>query len=264
MRKSEFVNKKNEGPNKVLNQDYLPQIKKVWEDCGYDPDYLLTEHNGFYNVLEDYHKSKSELKKMRPDRRGIHPYGEDFIEDYQFMVKEDVQTYRRLYNIARLNFCGFYCVEQHRYFTQDEVARYAEWMLENTWCSRDSYTRGFNENNSYFFELQNKYDAILGKYTAIMCNIAALLIATDMTQYLEEKKLYRAHVKKENVRKFIRHGPYAGQIFDPESMQYRKVEDFAEFAHCIHTQYWFHDPSKGYHKDAPYKWDADVPHLDRL
>lgn len=264
MRKSEYLNKKNESPNKVLNQDYLPMIKKAWEEYGYDPDYLLTEHDGFYNILEDYHKSKNELKKMRPNRKGVTPFREENLDDYQFMVQEDIATYRRLYDYAKLNFCGFYDVEHHRYFSQDEVACYARWFFENSWRSREDYTQGFSENNSYFYELCRKYDALLDKYTAIMCNVAALLIAIDVTQYLDEKKLYHAHIKKENVRKFVKYGSYAGQIFDPEKMEYRKVKDFKEFTHFIHTRYWFHDPSKGYHKDAPYKWDADVPRLDDL
>ena len=70
----------------------------------------------------------------------------------------------------------------------------------------------------------------------------------------------------QRIQKLTRIGVIKGTqfIFDPEKMEYRKVKDFKEFTHFIHTRYWFHDPSKGYHKDAPYKWDADVPRLDDL
>ena len=64
---------------------------------------------------------------------------------------------------------------------------------------------------------------------------------------------------EKNKDKYLVYGPFVGQIYDTETKCYRKPKNFEEFTHYLHTRYWFNDPSKGYHINAPYKWDKDVP-----
>lgn len=262
MRKSEYLQQQVQP--RTLNPEYLHEIAKVWNLYGYSADYLLDENNSFYNVLEDYHKSKREQKEMSSDKKGKVSFSGEHIDDYRFMVKEDISVFWTLFKYAKLDFCGFYDVNNSRYFTQDEVARYAEWFISNNWCSLESFFEGYEKGGSLFNEREKEYCSILDKYTAFMCNIAALLIALDVSQYLDEKKVSGKTITEKNVTEFVKYGPYAGQVFDPEKMAYRKVRNFDDFAYAIHTQFWFHDPAKGYHTKARYKWNPDVPALDEL
>ena len=124
MRKSEYIKQQASlTPTRVLKDEFLPEIKKVWVQHGYDPDYLLDETDNFYNVLEDFFKSKEELK----DAQKIHRYA---IDDYCFQRKDDVKIYRQLFNLAKESLCGFYYVSKHRYFFASEVFPYAEWYLD--------------------------------------------------------------------------------------------------------------------------------------
>lgn len=261
MRISEFKKQQSQENISILTKEYLPEIKKVWVRYGHDPDYLLDVNNDFHNILTDYHKSKQEIRDMANPRYTL---GQERMEDYMFRVTEDVTTYRILYDKAKAYLCGFYRTDKKRYFSVNETALYAEWYLANIWCSRKEYIGNARENTSHYDFMSHKYDSYLGKYQAIFSNIAALLIAADVTQYLDEKKICDKNITKSNVDKFLQYGPQAGYIFDPETMEYRKPENFEEFTHHLHTQYWFHDPAKGYHIDAPYKWDPDVPMPEEL
>lgn len=262
MRKSEYLQQQLQP--RTLNPEYLPTIAKEWSRHGYSADYLLDENDGFYNILEDYHKSKDELKKLESCKKGKILLKGETADDYRFMVQEDISVFWVLFKYAKLDFCGFYDVKNCRYFSQDEVARYAQWFIENNWCSREIFFKDFKEMNSLYNEREREYCSILDKYTAFLCNIAALLIALDVSQYLDEKKVSGKTITEKNVTEFVKYGPYAGQVFDPEKMAYRKVRNFDDFAYAIHTQFWFHDPAKGYHTKARYKWNPDVPALDEL
>lgn len=246
MRKSDFYKQQALQNSSVINKDYLPQIIKVWQENGYDPDYLLDTKNNFYNVLEDYHLSNPELKKL--DKSG---YGATELDRYIFSINNDISTYRLLYFRSRDYFCGFYNVKKHAYFSQDEVACYALWNLSNVWERSDTYG-------------EERYDSVAEKYQAIMCNVAALQIAEDVTQYYDEKKMCDAKLTMKNLSTFVYRKFHVGKIFDPEEMRFRKPKDFKEFTHYIHTQYWFYDPSKGYRPDAPYKWDESIPDISLL
>lgn len=202
---------------------------------------------------------------------------------YLFSIEEDQVIYRFLYDQAKAFFCGFYNVKKHDYFSIDEVAEYATWYLENLWVKRkdffsmsfwlgdSKFTRGVeiipdspDSKKGLYNELETQYDMVHDKFQAIMCNIAAFLIAVDVSEYLDEKSVYNASPNKYNVNKFLKYGPHAGEIFDPEIMCYRKAKDFEEYAYHIHTDFWFHDPSKGYKPDAKYKWSQDIPDISEL
>lgn len=255
MRKSDYLKQQSAASKPViLNAEYLPDIKKEWQKYGYDPNYLLDTTNDFYNILEDYHLGKREVRALSPA----------FREDYLFMLDEDAFTYRLLFNRAKNYFCGFYNVRKRKYFSRDEVAVYATWHLDNIGNSRGRYMTGIEEGTSSYKYFENLYDTIHGKFVSLMCNISALLIAIDVTEYLDSRKMYHANITKSNVEKFLRLGFHAGEIFDPTEMRYRKPKDFDEYAYYIHTDFWFSDPSKGYKPDATYKWDKDIPSLKQL
>lgn len=217
-------------------------IKKMWCKYGYDPNYLLDENDDFFNILTDFRMTKEQLEAE--SRMFSHAYEED-----AFQAADDAKTYIKLYNIAKNFLCGFYNTREYRYFSPGEISSYADWYLSSIKRGRDKFIL---------------YDEYFSKYNAIFSNIAALLIAADVTQYLDEKKICDKNITKSNVDKFLQYGPQAGYIFDPETMEYRKPENFEEFTHHLHTQYWFHDPAKGYHIDAPYKWNPDVPMPEEL
>lgn len=260
MRKSEYIKQQaTSTPKRVLKDEFLPEIKKVWKQYGYDSDYLLDENDNFYNVLEDFFMSKDELQAAQKRCSFA-------TSDYCFERNNDVKLYRQLFDLARMSLCGFYYVKKHRYFKASEVHPYAEWYLDlmdrgKHYFMLDSSEDKDSEGYIYFEE---KYETLCNKYSALFNNIAALLIAIDVTQYLEEKKICDKHITKNNVDKFLQYGPRAGYIFDAEEMKYRKPKDFKEFTHHLHTRYWFHDASKGYHIDAPYKWSPEIPLPEQL
>lgn len=241
MRKSEYLKLQesfNDGGGGILIKDHMPLIKEMWFKYGYEPNYLLDENDDFYNLLLDFRKDKDRLAVE--SQFFSHAYEED-----AFQAAEDAKVYKKLYDIAKNHLCGFYNVKKRRYFNPGEINPYAEWYLDSTRRTRD-YPR----------ELYEEY---FSKYSAMLENIAALLIAQDVSDYLDGEKMRNASITKNNVGMFLKKGPYAGMIFDPVSMEYRKPIDFEEYAHYIHTDYWFHDPKKGYKPDARYKWDSSVP-----
>lgn len=254
MRKVEYK-KQYVHPTKILENSYLPEIKKMWVKYGYDPDYLLDENDNFYNVLEDFFLSKEQIKAERK----IRSYA---IKEYCFQRENDVRVYRLLYDLARDSLCGFYNVKEHRYFTPAEVSPYAEWYLDSINRGRKyhlgSYKESEKDSEGYIY-YEGKYEELHNKYSAILDNIAALFIAIDVTRFYDEKKL----CNKKGPERF-KYGPHTGQIFDIETRVYRKPVNFEEFAHDLHTRYWFNDPDKGYHIEAPYKWDKDIPTPENL
>lgn len=251
MRKSEYI-KSQAQPVRILRDEYLPEIKKVWVKYGYDPNYLLDETDNFHNILEDYFKNKHELKAEQK-------YNKYAISDYCFQREDDVRTYFLLHSFIRDSLCGFYNVEEHRYFYSSEIYPYMEWYLESIDGGKKYFLYPFEKDSDAYVLYEDKYNAICDKYSAIFNNIAALFIAIDVAQYFDEKKLYGKDITEKNAKQFLKFGPNAGCIYDAEMKGYRKPKDFDEFAYDLHTRYWFRDPSKGYHIDAPYKWDSDIP-----
>lgn len=257
MRRTESL--KQQTPIRILRDEYLSEIKQEWERHGYDPNYLLDENDNFYNVLEDFYKSKDELKAMS--------HWNAYINNYCFQRSDDVRIYKLLFDLARNSLCGFFNVKKRRYFRESEIYPYAEWYLDLIDRGKYFYLGRYNDKDKDSFgyiERENEFNELCNKYSAIFSNIGALLIAIDLTQYLDEKKICDKRITKSNVDKFLRYGPQAGYIFDPELMEYRKPKNFKEFAYDLHTRYWFRDPSKGYHIEAPYKWDPDIPTPEQL
>lgn len=260
MRKSEYLKQQVAlTPNVIFERKYIPEIAKTWVEYGYNPNYLLDENDNFYNILEDYFKTKKELKADGQT------YGKYNIAHYCFQREEDMRIYKKLFDLIKNSFCGFYDVRKKRYFKSSEIYPYAEWYLYMMGRGRDYYgldkpVKGFADHS---FE-EKIYDTLCDKYSAFFNNIAALFIATDVTQYLEEKSICDKSINKNNVDLFLRYGPKAGYIFDAEKMEYRKPKNFKDFAYDLHTRYWFHDPRKGYHIDAPYKWAPDAPTPEEL
>lgn len=248
MRKSEYI-RQTALQQPILSKEFIDEITDVWLKYGYDPEYLLDTNDDFHNILADYHLTESELKNLART-----PGGNMQIERYKYTVAEDVRTYKALYDRAKEYFCGFYNVPKNTYFSPEEVACYALWDYSILAESRKS-------SNGYSYYNQ-RFDCRAEKYKAIMCNVAAFLIAEDVIEYLQGYN--SLDILKKRIKKMTSHGIHANEIFDSEQMCYREPKDFDEFAHLIHTEYWFRDKSKGYTPDAKYKWDDSIPSIKQL
>ena len=231
MRRKDFI-QKNVASARIIKADYLSVVKEKWSKYGYDPDMYLDENNDLYNILEEFIPTKEELKRDSFSRK---------YECAAWQVKEDYRSYKQATDFARNNFCGFYDVKEKRYVRPEEIPDFADYYLIAV----------------YYSSAQKIKD----KFYEIFDALAAHFIASDVIDFLESKSMYRKPISLKNIDKFNRYGPHAGEIFDPEEMCYRKPKNFEEYTHYLHTNYWFHDPSKGYRPEARYKWNPNIPDL---
>ena len=231
MRKKDFISKSTPAAP-ILNPNHLPLVREIWEKNGYDPDMYLNENDDFYNILEDFIPTKEQLKK------------DSFTYKYQcaaWQIQEDVYSFKSALNFTRYNFCGLYDVVEKRYVRPEEVPIFADYYLR---CFYQGWISEFRD-----------------KFYAIFDSLAAHFIAMDVITYLESKSMYRVLPNEKNIDLFLRYGIHAGEIFDPDEVRYRKPKNFDEYAYYIHTDYWFHDPEKGYKPDSIYKWNPAIPRL---
>ena len=229
MRKIDYINElKLETPLRTLNKDYVKKISETWNKYGYDHLYHLDENDDLYDILEKYRPNVKDLKRQKdPKCLGEAAWG----------IMEDFHIYKYLLGFCCRNLCGFYDVSSQSYMSPDLVCKYAE--LWNPYST--SVWEEWEDKSKDFF-----------------VSIAARIIAQDVTDFLDGKRMYNARITKKNLDLLLKHGPFIGRIFDPDE-GYRKPKNFEEYALYTHSDFWFNDPNKGYRINAKYKWNPAVP-----